>query len=81
MAWVDRTLISAAPAKLDSSSVLAAMMMMLVAGCNTVEGAGKAASVLISVFNAGGTKLVFASNRNGKQPRETNIFVADWIVK
>jgi Tol biopolymer transport system component len=33
------------------------------------------------MFNAGGTQLVFASNRNGKQPRETNIFVADWIGK
>jgi Tol biopolymer transport system component len=26
-----------------------------------------------------GKKLVFASNRNGKQPHETNIFVADWL--
>ncbi|MGH9399447.1 MAG: hypothetical protein ACRD00_03700, partial [Thermoanaerobaculia bacterium] len=31
------------------------------------------------MFDAGGGKLVFASNRNGKQPRETNIFVADWV--
>ena len=31
------------------------------------------------MFNSTGTKLLFASNRNGKQPRETNIFVADWI--
>ena len=33
------------------------------------------------MFNSDGTKLVFASNRNGKQPRETNIFVADWIAR
>ncbi len=26
-----------------------------------------------------GKRLVFASNRNGRQPHETNIFVADWI--
>ena len=26
-----------------------------------------------------GKKLVFASNRYGKQPRETNLFVADWV--
>ncbi|MGE5414396.1 MAG: TolB family protein [Syntrophomonadaceae bacterium] len=26
-----------------------------------------------------GKRLVFASNRNGKQPHETNIFVADWL--
>ncbi len=26
-----------------------------------------------------GRKLVFASNRNGRQPHETNIFVADWL--
>lgn len=31
------------------------------------------------MFNSDGTRLVFASNRNGKQPRETNIFVADWV--
>jgi Tol biopolymer transport system component len=31
------------------------------------------------MFNSDGTKLVFSSNRNGKQPRETNIFVADWV--
>jgi Tol biopolymer transport system component len=31
------------------------------------------------MFNADGSKLVFASNRNGKAPRETNIFVADWV--
>ena len=33
------------------------------------------------MFNSDGSKLVFASNRNGKQPRETNIFVADWVGK
>ncbi|HJW14577.1 MAG TPA: hypothetical protein VJ776_07765 [Thermoanaerobaculia bacterium] len=31
------------------------------------------------MFNSDGSKLVFASNRNGKRPRETNIFVADWV--
>jgi hypothetical protein len=24
-------------------------------------------------------RLVWASNRNGKQPHETNIFIADWV--
>jgi TolB protein len=28
-----------------------------------------------------GKKLVFASNRNGQRPHETNIFVADWVRK
>jgi TolB protein len=28
-----------------------------------------------------GRRIVFASNRNGSQPRETNIFVADWVRK
>ncbi len=31
------------------------------------------------MFTKDGKRLVFASNRNGKQPHETNIFVADWI--
>ena len=31
------------------------------------------------MFNRDGSKLVFASNRNGKKPHETNIFVADWV--
>ena len=31
------------------------------------------------MFSPDGRKLVFASNRNGKQPRETNLFVADWV--
>ncbi len=31
------------------------------------------------MFSSDGRKLVWASNRNGKQPRETNIFIADWI--
>src|ERR1700730_3297844 len=26
-----------------------------------------------------GKKLVFASNRNAKAPRETNVFIADWV--
>ena len=30
-------------------------------------------------FSPDGTKLVFASNRNGKQPHETNVFIADWV--
>ena len=28
---------------------------------------------------AAGKRIVFASNRNGKAPHETNIFVADWV--
>lgn len=31
------------------------------------------------MFTRDGKKLVWASNRNGKEPHETNIFVADWI--
>jgi TolB protein len=31
------------------------------------------------MFTSDGKRLVFASNRNGKQPHETNIFVADWV--
>jgi Tol biopolymer transport system component len=31
------------------------------------------------MFTRDGKRLVFASNRNAKQPHETNIFVADWI--
>jgi Tol biopolymer transport system component len=30
------------------------------------------------MFSPDGKKLVWASNRNGKQPHETNVFVADW---
>ena len=30
------------------------------------------------MFTKDGTKLVFASNRNGKESRETNIFIAEW---
>jgi Tol biopolymer transport system component len=30
------------------------------------------------MFNANGKWLVFESNRNGKQPHETNIFLAEW---
>jgi Tol biopolymer transport system component len=30
------------------------------------------------MFSPDGGKLVFASNRNGRQPGETNIFIADW---
>jgi TolB protein len=31
------------------------------------------------MFSPDGRKLVFASNRNGKVPHETNIFIADWV--
>jgi len=31
------------------------------------------------MFSPDGKKLVFASNRNAKQPREINIFIADWL--
>lgn len=31
------------------------------------------------VFSPDGKKFVFASNRHGKVPHETNIFIADWI--
>ena len=33
------------------------------------------------MFTRDGRRLVFASNRNGAKPRETNIFVADWVRK
>jgi len=31
------------------------------------------------MFSLDGKKLVFGSNRNAKQPREINIFIADWV--
>ncbi len=31
------------------------------------------------MFSSDGKRLVWASNRNGKQPHETNIFIADWV--
>ncbi len=31
------------------------------------------------MFSPDGKKLVWASNRNGKQPHETNIFIGDWV--
>ena len=31
------------------------------------------------MFSRDGKKLVFASTRHGKEPREFNIFIADWI--
>lgn len=31
------------------------------------------------MFSRDGKKLVWASNRNGKAPHETNIFIGDWI--
>jgi len=30
------------------------------------------------MFSRDGKKIVFASNRYGSQPHETNLFVADW---
>ncbi len=31
------------------------------------------------MFTSDGKRLVWASNRNGKEPHETNIFIADWV--
>ncbi len=31
------------------------------------------------MFNSDGTKLIFASNRGNELPRETNLFIADWV--
>ena len=31
------------------------------------------------MFSPDGKRLVFASNRNAKEPRETNVFIADWV--
>ena len=31
------------------------------------------------MFSPDGKKLVWASNRNGKAPHETNIFIGDWV--
>jgi Tol biopolymer transport system component len=31
------------------------------------------------MFSSDGKRLVWASNRNGKEPHETNIFVAEWV--
>ena len=31
------------------------------------------------MFTSDGKRLVWASNRNGKVPHETNIFIADWV--
>jgi Tol biopolymer transport system component len=31
------------------------------------------------MFSSDGKRLVWASNRNGRAPRETNIFIADWV--
>jgi Tol biopolymer transport system component len=32
------------------------------------------------MFSRDGKKLVFASTRNAKEPREFNIFIADWVL-
>ena len=34
---------------------------------------------MIRRLQSKGKKLVFASNRNGSRPGETNVFVADWV--
>jgi len=31
------------------------------------------------MFTSDGKRLVWASNRNGTVPHETNIFIADWV--
>jgi Tol biopolymer transport system component len=31
------------------------------------------------MFSPDGKKLVFCSNRNGSEPGETNVFLADWV--
>jgi Tol biopolymer transport system component len=31
------------------------------------------------MFSKDGKKLVFSSNRNQSKPRETNVFIADWV--
>jgi Tol biopolymer transport system component len=33
------------------------------------------------MFSPDGKQLVFASNRHGTAPHETNIFIADWVEK
>ena len=33
------------------------------------------------MFSPDGLHLVFASNRNGSVPGETNIFIADWVER
>jgi Tol biopolymer transport system component len=30
-------------------------------------------------FSPDGKRLVFASNRNARQPHEINVFLADWV--
>jgi len=31
------------------------------------------------MFNSDGSRLIFASNRGNELPRETNLFIADWV--
>ena len=33
------------------------------------------------MFTRDGGKLVFASNRHNRNPRETNVFLADWVER
>jgi len=33
------------------------------------------------MFSPDGRRLVWASNRHGKTPGETNIFIADWVER
>jgi len=33
------------------------------------------------MFSPDGKRLVWASNRHGKEPHETNIFIADWVER
>jgi len=45
-----------------------------------LESLGPEAASLPVVLFPDGTKLVWASNRHGSKPHETNIFIADWVA-